>query len=149
MNTGAGRYAWPASARDRDAARPTAGPAVIPRGRETAAARPDAAAWVWWLARRIRVRHVIVLAVAVAYPWLATPFLTFQVGAQSLALGLIALSLTFLAGYGGMISLAQVTVAGIAGYTYAIFGASGSDICLRWPWGLAVVLGLVSGSAGR
>ncbi|MGH8673183.1 MAG: hypothetical protein ACREVG_02620, partial [Burkholderiales bacterium] len=57
----------------------------------------------------IRVRHVVVLAALLVYPWVATPFLTFQIGAQSLALGLIALSLTFLGGYGGMISLAQMT----------------------------------------
>jgi branched-chain amino acid transport system permease protein len=98
---------------------------------------------VRWLARRVRVRHILVLAAALAYPWVATPFFTFQVGAQSLALGLIALSLTFLAGYGGMVSLAQMTVAGIAGYAYAILASSASDISLRWPWGLAVVLALV------
>ena len=34
--------------------------------------------------------------------WQISPFLTFQIGAQSLALGLIALSLTFLGGYGGI-----------------------------------------------
>ncbi len=144
MNAGAGRYAWPASARDRVAARPASRPAVVERGaRREAAARPDATAWARWLARRIRVRHVLVLAAALAYPWVATPFFTFQVGAQSLALGLIALSLTFLAGGGGMVSLAQMTVAGIAGYAYAILASSASDISLRWPWGLAVVLALV------
>jgi branched-chain amino acid transport system permease protein len=78
------------------------------------------------------------------YPWVATSFFTYQIGAQALALGPIALSLTFLAGYGGMVSLAQMTVAGIAGYMYAIFATSGTtDISLRWPWGLAVVLALV------
>ena len=46
------------------------------------------------------------------YPFVASPFFTYQIGAQSLALGLIALSLTFLGGYGGMVSLAQMTVAG-------------------------------------
>jgi branched-chain amino acid transport system permease protein len=140
MNAGAGRYAWPASARDRLAARPGPRPAAIPR---EPLARPDATAWLRWLGRRIRVRHVLVLAAAVVYPWVATPFFTFQIGAQSLALGLIALSLTFLAGYGGMVSLAQMTVAGIAGYAYAIFAASATDISLRWPWGLAVVLALI------
>ena len=55
-------------------------------------------------------------------PGSCTPFFTFQIGGQSLILGLIALSLTFLAGYGGMVSLAQMTVAGIAGYIVAIFG---------------------------
>jgi branched-chain amino acid transport system permease protein len=144
MNAGAGRYAWPASARDRVTARPGSRPAVGPRqGRGEAAARPDATERARWLARRIRVRHVLVLLAALTYPWVATPFFTFQVGAQSLALGLIALSLTFLAGYGGMVSLAQMTVAGIAGYAYAILATSASDISLRWPWGLAVVLALV------
>ena len=90
---------------------------------------------------------MLVLLAVLAYPWVATPFFTFQIGAQSLALGLIALSLTFLAGYGGMVSLAQMTVAGIAGYMYAIFATSGTDISLRWPWGLAVVLALVIATA--
>ena len=30
----------------------------------------------------IRVRHVVVLAALLVYPWVATPFLTFQIGAQ-------------------------------------------------------------------
>ena len=70
--------------------------------------------------RAIRWRHLVVLAALVAYPFVATPFFTFQIGGQALTLGLIALSLTFLAGYGGMVSLAQMTVAGIAGYAYAV-----------------------------
>jgi branched-chain amino acid transport system permease protein len=87
---------------------------------------------------------VLVLLAVLVYPWVATPFFTYQIGAQALALGLIALSLTFLAGYGVKVSLAQMTVAGIAGYMYAIFATSGTtDISLRWPWGLAVVLALV------
>jgi branched-chain amino acid transport system permease protein len=97
--------------------------------------------------RRVGARHVLVLLAVLVYPWVATPFFTFQIGAQSLALGLIALSLTFLAGYGGMVSLAQMTVAGIAGYMFAIFATSGTDISLRWPWGLAVVLALVIATA--
>jgi branched-chain amino acid transport system permease protein len=89
----------------------------------------------------IGARHVAVLIFLLAFPWFATPFFTFQIGAQSLALGLIALSLTFLGGYGGMVSLAQMTVAGIAGYMVAIFGAAASadtSISLGWPWWLAV-----------
>ena len=70
-----------------------------------------------------------------SFPFVATPFITFQIAAQSLALGLIALSLTFLGGYGGMISLAQMTVAGIAGYAVAILGtSSATEISLGWPW---------------
>jgi branched-chain amino acid transport system permease protein len=93
----------------------------------------------------IRARHLIVLAGLLVFPWVATPFLTFQIGGQALALGLVALSLTFLGGYGGMVSLAQMTIAGIAGYTVAILGpATGSDaaISLGWPWWLAVPIAI-------
>jgi branched-chain amino acid transport system permease protein len=89
----------------------------------------------------VHARHALILLALLVFPWVATPFITFQIGAQSLALGLIALSLTFLGGYGGMISLAQMTVAGIAGYMVAIFGAAASSdtsISLGWPWWLAV-----------
>ncbi len=145
MNAGAGRYAWAGGAAGRRAAaRPVTHPSPRPSplSGEGEVSR-DAAAWAGWITRRVRARHVLVLLAVVAYPWVATPFFTFQIGAQALALGLIALSLTFLAGYGGMVSLAQMTVAGIAGYMYAIFATSGTDISLRWPWGLAVVLALV------
>jgi branched-chain amino acid transport system permease protein len=92
----------------------------------------------------VRARHIIGLAFLLAYPWFATPFFTYQIGAQALALGLIALSLTFLAGAGGMISLAQMTVAGLAGYLVAIFGTSSMvSISLGWPWWLAVPFALL------
>jgi branched-chain amino acid transport system permease protein len=95
------------------------------------------------ITRYVRPRHVVVLAFVLVYPWIASPFFTFQIGAQSLALGLIALSLTFLGGYGGMLSLAQMTVAGIAGYMVAIFGTAATDgVSLGWPWWLAVLLGI-------
>ena len=144
MNAGAGRYAWAGSARDRVSARPS--PRPSPR-RGEGKVWGGVTAWTQWVWRRVEARHVLVLLAVLVYPWVATPFFTFQIGAQSLALGLIALSLTFLAGYGGMVSLAQMTVAGIAGYMYAIFATSGTDISLRWPWGLAVVLALVIATA--
>ena len=99
------------------------------------------------MVRHVRLRHVVVLLAVLVYPWVATPFFTFQIGGQSLAFGLVALSLTFLAGYGGMVSLSQMTVAGIAGYVFAIFATSGTDISLRWPWWLAVLLALALAAA--
>ena len=58
----------------------------------------------------------------------------FQLGAQTLILGMIALSLTVLGGYGGMVSLAQLTVAGVAGYTVAILGPNSTGVLgLNWP----------------
>ena len=91
----------------------------------------------------VRARHLVVLAALLVFPWVASPFLTYQVGAQSLALGLIALSLTFLGGYGGMVSLAQMTVAGVAGYMLAVFGASGeAAISLGWSWWIAAPIAI-------
>jgi branched-chain amino acid transport system permease protein len=73
---------------------------------------------------------------------------------QAIWLGLTALSLIFLAGYGGMVSLAQVGVFGVAGFTYGnlVFGDGG--VAAAWnPWLAAVVavivatiLGLVLGA---
>ena len=145
MNAGAGRYAWTAGAAGRRVGaraetRPSPRPSPL-RGEGEVGG--DAGAWARWVGGRVRARHVLALLAVLVYPWVATSFFTYQIGAQALALGLIALSLTFLAGYGGMVSLAQMTVAGIAGYMYAIFATSGTDISLRWPWGLAVVLALV------
>jgi branched-chain amino acid transport system permease protein len=97
----------------------------------------------WWSAatRGIEPRHVVTLVALLVYPAVASPFFTYQIGAQVLGLGLIALSLTFLGGYGGMVSLAQATVAGVAGYMVAILGSSSvTTISLGWPWWLAVLV---------
>ncbi|MDM0104971.1 branched-chain amino acid ABC transporter permease [Variovorax sp. J22R24] len=99
----------------------------------------------WWrsLVRAVKWRHLLVAAFVFAYPFFATPFFTFQIGAQSLALGLIAMSLIFLGGYGGMVSLAQMTVAGFAAYMLAIFGTSSNvAISLGWPWWLALIVAI-------
>src|SRR5262245_22418869 len=136
MNSGARAQAWRAESPPRPASI-----GVIDRPLVGDADRA-APAWVRALGPSA-IAHAVVLLLLLVYPWVATPFFVFQIGAQSLALGLIALSLTFLAGYGGMISLAQMTVAGIAGYAVAIFGQSGSQqISLGWPWWLAVLLAI-------
>jgi branched-chain amino acid transport system permease protein len=114
------------------------------------AAAPAAAGEPAWrqVLRAVRLRHAVVLAFVLAFPFFATPFFTFQIAAQSLALGLVALSLTFLGGYGGMVSLAQMTIAGIAGYTVAIVGVNGTpEINVDWPWWAAVPLALLLGTA--
>ncbi len=137
MNAGGGRSAMAAGG--------TGGKAVTPpratAGR--AAAGPAVPDW----RSHVQLRHLLVLTALVLFPWVASPFIIFQIGAQALALGLIALSLIFLGGYGGMVSLAQMTVAGVAGYSVAIFGASGtSEISFGWPWWVVVPLALVIGT---
>ncbi len=132
MNAGQGRSAM------------TAAPAVA-----VAAPNPyahsDAPHWLQYLWRHLGARHVFVALALLLYPLLATPFFTYQIGAQALALGLIALSLTFLGGYGGMVSLAQMSLAGLAGYLMAIFGSSSLPaISLGWPWWLAAGFAIVA-----
>jgi len=119
-------------------ARPLPAAARAPE-RAAVTTTPKAAA-IW---RGIGARHLIVLAFVLLLPFVATPFITYQVAAQALVFGLIALSLSFLAGYGGMVSLAQMSVAGMAGYAVSVLGASGTASSLGWPWGIVVPLALL------
>ena len=81
------------------------------------------------------------------FPFVASSFFTFQIGAYSLVLGTVSLSVMILGGYGGMVSLAQMMVAGIAGYTVAILGHNGSNVMgLGWPWWLAAPVAILLGS---
>ena len=83
----------------------------------------------WW----------VLAALLAVFPLLASGFFTFQIMAYSMILGILALSLMWLAGYGGMISLAQVTAAGMAAYTLPILGTNTQDVLgLGWPWWLTV-----------
>src|SRR5438309_9832785 len=77
-------------------------------------------------------------------PLIANGFFLIEIFGTTLILGIIALSLMFLAGYGGMVSLMQLTIAGFAGYMVAVFGMSGNaNISLGWPWWLATPMALV------
>ena len=88
---------------------------------------------------------ILLLAVfLLGYPLFASDFFTFQIGAYSLILGTIALSLTMLAGYGGMVSLAQMTVAGFAAYVMAILGTNSVGVMgLGWPWWLTAAIAIL------
>ena len=82
---------------------------------------------VWW----------VLGLVLLVMPALANDFVLFQVFGWTFILGMIALSLMFLAGYGGMVSLFQMSVAAMGGYGVAILGQSGvAAISLGWPWWL-------------
>src|SRR6516225_4711859 len=77
-------------------------------------------------------------------PSVACNFVLDQIVGWSLILGMIALSLMFLAGYGGMVSLVQMTVAGLAGYMITVLGASSlPKISLFWPWWVAAPLAIL------
>ncbi len=88
------------------------------------------------------VAYILLGVFLLVYPWVASPFWTVQIGAQALILGVIALSLAFLAGYGGMVSLAQLSVAGVAGYMVAIWGFNDAKMGLGWPWVPTVLIAI-------
>jgi branched-chain amino acid transport system permease protein len=136
MNSGAGRRHWNLAAATGSARALE----LTPGTRQ----RADGLELTWQdkLWQMIGWRHVFMILACLLYPVVATPFFTFQIGAQTLALGIIALSLTFLGGYGGMVTLSQMTIAGIAGYVLAIFGNSAVTVSLGWPWWLAVLMAL-------
>jgi branched-chain amino acid transport system permease protein len=92
--------------------------------------RADTRIWLeristlWWVA------GVVLLLL----PIVANSFWLFQVMGWTFILGMIGLSLMFLAGYGGMVSLMQMSIAGMAGYMVAILGSSGANVSLSLPW---------------
>ncbi len=95
---------------------------------------PSAPATPDWI-DRIGTGHIVLALALLTYPFYASDFFLTTIGGYSMILGMIALSLMLLAGYGGMVSLAQITVAGAAGYVVAIFGANSSQVHgFGWPW---------------
>jgi branched-chain amino acid transport system permease protein len=84
------------------------------------------------------------LAVLALGPLVFSDFYLSAVITKALWLGIAAVSLIFLAGYAGMVSLGQVALYGIAGFTMANLAAAdgGSDVALN-PW-LTALLGIVA-----
>jgi branched-chain amino acid transport system permease protein len=84
----------------------------------------------------------VVLVVVVLIPVLFTTFFTSQVGLTSLWLGMAAVSLTFLSGQGGMVSLAQTALFGVAGLIAAKLSVESG-----WsPWAAALA-GILAATA--
>lgn len=90
-----------------------------------------------------------VLLIAALCPVLFSTYFTSAVALRSLWMGLAAASITFLAGYGGMVSLGQMALFGAGGFTLAKLSVE-----LHWnPWlaalagiGVAVGVGLFFGA---
>ena len=89
---------------------------------------------------------VIALVLAVLAPLLFSDFWLNSILTQALILGIGAASLIFLSAYGGMISLAQTGLMGIAGYTLAnmvtqrVPGGETKGLLLGWDPTLSLVL---------
>ncbi|WP_292693856.1 branched-chain amino acid ABC transporter permease [Mesorhizobium sp.] len=96
-----------------------------------------------WL-DKIGAGHILLAIGLVLYPLVASDFFLTQIGGYSLIFGMLGLSLMMLAGYGGMVSLAQITVAGIAAYCIAIFGDNNSHLLgFGWPWWIAAPVAIL------
>ena len=93
-----------------------------------------------------RAAALIFLLLALA-PWILPEFWTLNILARAFALGIVALSLTFLVSFCGMVSLCQMTIAGVAGYTLALFSpnAAGLGVTLTWP--MAAICALCASTA--
>jgi len=85
----------------------------------------------------------VVVVLAALAPLVFTDFFLSVILTKSLWLGIAAASLIFLSAFGGMVSLAQVGLYGIAGMAYANLVAADGGLDVAWsPW-LAVVAALI------
>src|SRR4051794_10152043 len=84
------------------------------------AARANLLAWPEFNQPAVWLVAVILLIM----PFIASGFFLIEIFATTLILGTIALSLMFLAGYGGMVSLMQLTIARFAPSMVAGVGLS-------------------------
>jgi branched-chain amino acid transport system permease protein len=73
-----------------------------------------------WARSRTGIMTIIVVALLLLYPWVMPRYWTLSIASQAMILGIAALSLVFMAGYGGMTSLAQAALAGFAAYMVAL-----------------------------
>jgi branched-chain amino acid transport system permease protein len=104
--------------------------------------RPDTTRKSWL--ENVPAAYWVIGLILLVLPAFLSDFFLFQIMGWTLILGLIALSLMFLGGYGGMVSLAQMTFAGFAGYMMAIFGNSAiAAISQGWPWWIVIPLALL------
>ncbi|HYF53638.1 MAG TPA: branched-chain amino acid ABC transporter permease [Salinarimonas sp.] len=86
------------------------------------------------------------LAVLALLPLVLPPFWTANIIGRALVYGIVALSLTFLASYGGFVSLGQTMIAGVAGYTVAILAPNAIPAALPASYWVAVPVALIVAS---
>jgi branched-chain amino acid transport system permease protein len=96
----------------------------------------------------------VALAIAVLAPLLFSAYTVDQLLTQVLIFGIVAMSLVFLASYGGMVSLAQTAIFGIAGFAFGNLTTTATKgLNLGWePWAglvpallIGVGIGLIYG----
>ncbi len=95
-----------------------------------------------------RVIGLAALVIAAIGPLIFTTYFVSAILTQALFLGIVAASLIFLSAYGGMVSLAQVAIFGIAGFTLGnAVTTNTKGLNLGWsPW-LGLLLGIAVATA--
>jgi branched-chain amino acid transport system permease protein len=91
-----------------------------------------------------RVVGVLALVLAVTAPLYVSNYWLGQLLTQMLFLGIAAASLIFLSAYGGMVSLAQISIYGIAGFVVGNLTTNGNTKGLNLGWSpyLGIVVGI-------
>jgi branched-chain amino acid transport system permease protein len=87
-----------------------------------------------------RSTGAVLVLLAVVAPVIFNDYWIGTLLTQMLFLGIVAASLIFLSAYGGMVSLAQVALYGIAGFTMANLTTSGTGSGLREGWSVLVAV---------
>ena len=92
---------------------------------------------------------VVVVVIASLAPLVFTDFFVSVILTKALWLGVAAASLIFLSAYGGMVSLAQVGLYGIAGMTFANLVAADGGLAAAWgPWPATIAALVVATAVG-
>jgi len=98
-----------------------------------------------------RIVAALALVLAVTAPLYVSTYWVGQLLTQMLFLGIAAASLIFLSAYGGMVSLAQVSIYGIAGFVLGNATTNGNTkgLNLGWSpwWGIVVGIAFAVGMA--
>jgi branched-chain amino acid transport system permease protein len=85
----------------------------------------------------------VLAAIVLLAPLIFSDYFVSVILTKAIWLGIAAASLIFLSSYGGMVSLAQVGLYGIAGFTMANLVAADGGVAAAWtPW-LAVIAGVL------
>jgi len=82
---------------------------------------------------------LLVLGLLATFPLWGSAYFVGRVFSPALFFGIAALSLVLLAGYGGMVSLAQMTIFGLAGSGYGVLTVTHGQ-----PWWVGILGGLAA-----
>jgi branched-chain amino acid transport system permease protein len=91
----------------------------------------------------------VVVGLAALAPLVFSEFFVSVILTKALWLGVAAASLIFLSAYGGMVSLAQVGILGVAGMTFANLVVADGGLAAAWsPWAATIAALVVATAVG-